>query len=113
MSKEITKEKDRKGQKELRRLLQWIVEHHDDWEHICDPDFFTLTVREKLELVRRLEEAGLLSIAYVVLNTCVNKSRGMEVVRNQIIHEITAEIPVERLMEKIKNNLRKAAEKEI
>ncbi|WWR14913.1 hypothetical protein V1224_10445 [Lachnospiraceae bacterium JLR.KK008] len=110
MSRECTNDKMQESQRELQRLLQWIVGHHDDWEHICDPDFFTLTVGEKLELIRCLKDAGLLSVAYVVLHTGGNRSRGMEVARDQIIHEIIAEVPIERLMEKIERNLTKAAE---
>lgn len=107
MNREKKKEKTEiildEGRRELKRLLIWIAENHDDWEHICDPEFFSLSVRERLELIERLEQAGLHSIAYVVLYAAGERSREMEVVRNQIIHEILADIPAEVLMERIKN----------
>lgn len=116
MSKEIENEMKNEmmmeSRNELRRLLRWIVDHHDDWEHICDSEFFSLTVGETLELIERLEQAGLLSVAYVVLYSVGNKSRQMEIVRDQIIHEIMAELSVERLITIIKNSMKKIAEDE-
>ncbi len=107
MKREEKKEKTEvivsEGRRELKRLLMWIVEHHDDWEHICDPEFFALSVRERLGLIERLEQAGLYSIAYVVLYAAGERSREMEVVRDQIVHEILADTPIEVLMERIKN----------
>ncbi len=98
----------KENRRSLKRLLNWIADHHDDWEHICDPEFFTLTVVEKKELIERLEQAGLITVAYVVLYSVGDRSREMEIVRDQIIHRILADTPTDVVMREIKKNLKES-----
>lgn len=94
------------GEEELQYLLRWIVKNPEDWNHICDPDFFQLGIAEILELVEKLERAGLQPVAYLVLNHGDYKSKVMGAVRRQIVSETMADISGEKLMERIKEKLR-------
>lgn len=95
-----------KGEEELQHLLRWIVKNPEDWNHICDPEFFQLEIDEILELVEKLEKAGLQPVAYLVLNYGDYKSKAMGAVRRQIVNETMADLSGEKLMERIKEKLR-------
>lgn len=95
-----------KGEEELQHLLKWIVKNPEDWNHICDPEFFQLEIEEILKLVEKLEKAGLQTAAYLVLNHGDYKSKEMGAVRRQIVNETMAELSGEKLMERIKEKLR-------
>lgn len=60
---------------------------------------------QRLEIIRSLEEEGLLSIAYVVLFLAGDRSREMEVIREKIINEIMTGISPEKLMKVIEKNM--------
>lgn len=96
----------KKGEEELRYLLQWIVKNPDDWRRICDPNFFQMGIPEILKLIERLEGAGLQTVAYIFLNYADYESREMDAVRTQIISETMAELSIPTLMERVKKNLR-------
>lgn len=110
MQHRMTDKNGGEGYGELKRLLQFIVEHPDDWECICDMDFFDVSVERRLEIIEHLEQMGVLSVAYVVFHLAGNKSRDMEKVRNQLVHEIMATISVEKLTEQIKKVMKHIAE---
>lgn len=99
-----------KGEEELQHLLRWIVKNPEDWNHICDPEFFQLEIDEILELVEKLEKAGLQPVAYLVLNYGDYKSKAMGAVRRQIVNETMADLSGEKLMERIKEKLREQIE---
>ncbi|MCD8225213.1 MAG: hypothetical protein LUC99_10285 [Clostridiales bacterium] len=101
------------GERELARLLQWIVENQEKWKYICNPDFLELPVREKLELIESLEEAGLYSVAYIVFNSDWSSSRSMEAVRERFVNDLVSELPQEQLIKRMKNAMRKYAAKEL
>lgn len=105
MNIEIKKPDITPGEKELEKLLYWIVGHHDEWECICNLDIFILSGAQRLEIIRSLEEEGLLSIAYVVLFLAGDRSREMEVIREKIINEIMTGISPEKLMKVIEKNM--------
>lgn len=100
--------KDNKVNKygELERLLQFIVNYPDDWECICDMDFFDVSVEKRLEIIEHLENMGVWSAAYIVFHLAGNKSREMEMVRNQLVHEIMADITPEDLTNRMKKTMR-------
>lgn len=92
---------------ELKRLLKWIVENHDDWEAVCNIGLFNMYVERRLQIIEKLEEAGLFSTAYIVFCFAGDNPRDMEVVREMVTNEIYAEMPVEGLVEQIKKNMMK------
>lgn len=101
----------RKGNKvnkygELERLLQFIVNYPDDWECICDMEFFDVSVEKRLEIIEHLEKMGVWSAAYIVFHLVGNKSREMEMVHNQFVHEIMAELSLEDLTDHMKKIMR-------
>lgn len=102
---EIQAEVKRRGEEELRRFLEWIVENQEDWLHICDPGFFQLEIAEIATLIEKLEKAGFQMIAYLVFNYAEYKSAKMETARTQIVNQALADIPVSKLMEQIRKNL--------
>ena len=53
---EIGKEKMESQKEEFRRLLVWIVEHHDEWECICNMAAFEPPVEKQLELLEVIEK---------------------------------------------------------
>ena len=102
---EIKKEKMEPQKEEFRRLLVWIVEHHDEWECICNMASFEPPVEKQLEIVDELIKTDLLSIAYVVLNLDAGGARGMELIKDQIINEVIADASTDRLLEVIEKNM--------
>lgn len=106
MNIEIKKQDITPGEKELEKLLDWIVGHHDEWECVCNLDIFTLSGAQRLKIIRSLEEEDLLSVAYVVLFLAGDRSREMEVIREKIINEIMAGVSPAKLMEVIEKNMK-------
>lgn len=93
--------KENEGKRELEKLLQWITENGEQWLYICEPDFFDLSVKEQLELIRSLKEAGLYSVAYLVFCSIGGRTRELECARNQFWNEIIVNVPVDTIMERM------------
>lgn len=106
MNTEKTNQNITPGEAELGKLLHWIIGHHDEWEFICNLDFFTLSAAQRMKIMNSLAESDLLSIAYVVLFLSGDRSREMEVARAKIISEIMAEISPGKLMEIVRKNMK-------
>lgn len=102
MQQRFRKNDEIKGYGELKRLLQFIVKYPDDWECICDMDFFDVSVERRLEIIEHLEMMGVWSAAYIVFHLAGSKSREMEMVRNQLAHEIMANVSVVNLTDQMK-----------
>lgn len=106
MKRRFRKDNQVKKYGELERLLQFIVKYPDDWECICDMEFFDVSVEKRLEIIEHLEKMGVWSAAYIVFHLVGNKSREMEMVRNQLVHKIMADVPLEDLTNQMKEAMR-------
>lgn len=105
MSKYLNAEEQKESENGLRRLLQYIVDNPLDWEAITDMESCGVNAKQRLEIMERLEDAGLLSVAYVVLYLVGDKSREMELIRNRISGELVLNVPSKNLMALIKEAL--------
>lgn len=51
------------------------MNNHDEWEAVCNIDLFNMSAERRLRIIGQLEEAGLLSIAYIAFSLGGNSPR--------------------------------------
>jgi len=93
----------RESENGLARLIQFSCNYPEEWECLINMDMIEPGPERRWKLVEALEAAGLSAIAYLALYNCSEKSREMEVIKEQIHNELTAKVPVGELMELIKS----------
>lgn len=90
----ISTEKYRESENEMRLLLHYIIENPADWDFICNFNAYGISMDRRLEIVDKLIERELYSVAYVVLNFTGEDSLDLELARVQIFHELAERMSV-------------------
>ena len=93
----------RESENGLTRLIQFSCNHPEEWECLINMDMIEPGPERRWKLIEALEEAGLSAIAYLAVYNCSEKSREMEVIKEQIHNELAAKVPAGELMELIKS----------
>lgn len=111
MSKMIKNTKQETSQQELHRLISWVKDSPEDWRRICHPESYEPNIQYISALVEQLYQNGLYTLIFVVL--CENNYvKGVGRAIDRTVNEYFLELPMERLMEQFRKNL-KLAEKEL
>ncbi|MCD8362799.1 MAG: hypothetical protein LUC98_07545 [Lachnospiraceae bacterium] len=95
----------KEGKHELERLLHWISEHQEQWQYICDPEYFGLSVGKRRELIESLKAAGLYTAAYIAFWSAGARSQELEDAREQLVNEVIAELPADDVMDRMERIL--------
>ena len=103
MNEKLDEEVKRESENGLKRFLRFIIDNPADWEAICNMEGFRINVKRRLLIMQKLEAAGLLSVAYLVLYLSADGAREIEEIKEQVDHELAARIPVSELINLIKN----------